>query len=142
MASADSVSMFPQAQEGQKRLVIHLEPKDNEDAFKVELIPGRVEKVDSVNHHFIGGKIQKKTLDGWGYEYYMVSLQKGGVASTRMGLGDETNLVDKFVSSKPKMIRYNSKLPIVVYLPEEAELHYQLWTTSGKESNVGIAKEE
>jgi hypothetical protein len=38
--------------------------------------------------------------------------------------------VNRFITlgSKPYLIRYNSRLPIVVYVPEGVEVRYRLWT--------------
>jgi len=37
--------------------------------------------------------------------------------------------VDRFIrlGGDPYLIRYNSRLPIVVYVPEGVEVHYRLW---------------
>jgi ecotin len=37
--------------------------------------------------------------------------------------------VDRFVTlgGKPYLIRYNSKLPVVVYVPEGFEVRYRIW---------------
>jgi ecotin len=32
----------------------------------------------------------------------------------------------------PYLIRYNSRLPIVVYVPEGVEVHYRIWTAGAK----------
>jgi ecotin len=37
--------------------------------------------------------------------------------------------VDRFITfgGEPYFIRYNSRLPIVVYVPEGAEVRYRIW---------------
>jgi ecotin len=37
--------------------------------------------------------------------------------------------VDRFVTlrGEPYLIRYNSRLPVVVYVPEGAEVRYRIW---------------
>jgi ecotin len=30
------------------------------------------------------------------------------------------------------MLRYNSKLPIVLYVPKDVEVRYRIWSASGK----------
>lgn len=118
---------FPPAPAGQKRYMIRLDPKDNEDDFKVLLVPGRIEKVDGANRHMMGGKIEEKTLQGWGYNYYEVTL--GPVAGTMMmPMGPAAEKKDRFVGMyNENYIRYNSKLPIVVYTPENCVLKYKIW---------------
>ena len=36
--------------------------------------------------------------------------------------------IKQFVSGTPLLIRYNSRLPIVVYAPEDYEIKYRIWT--------------
>jgi ecotin len=39
--------------------------------------------------------------------------------------------VARFITlgGEPYIIRYNSRLPIVVYVPEDVEVRYRIWTT-------------
>lgn len=117
---------FPPAPAGQKRFMIYLEEKPDEDDLQVKLIAGRMEKVDGCNRHFIGGKIEEKTLQGWGYNYYDVTM--GPTAGTlMMPLGEAAEKKEKFVSiNNEEFVRYNSKLPIVVYAPENAIIRYKV----------------
>jgi ecotin len=39
------------------------------------------------------------------------------------------------LGSKPYLIRHNNRLPIVVYAPEGAKVHYRVWTV-GVETKV------
>ncbi|CAD2221912.1 Ecotin, putative [Angomonas deanei] len=139
---ADYKAPYPAPTADQKRYVIYLDKKEDEDYdYKVELIPGRVEMVDGANHHFIGGKIEQKTVEGWGYSYHVVQL--GPMAGTRMRpLGDAAEKRPKFVAmGGADLIRYNSKLPIVVYVPKNAELRYRIWSATGGVEGIA-AKEE
>jgi ecotin len=36
--------------------------------------------------------------------------------------------VTQFVTTAPLLIPYNSRLPIVVYIPEGYEVRYRIWT--------------
>jgi ecotin len=38
------------------------------------------------------------------------------------------------IDGDPYLLRYNSRLPIVVYVPEGVEVRYQIWS-AGKEEN-------
>lgn len=120
---------FPKAQKGMVRYVIFLDKKLNEDLYKVEVIPGKVMNVDC-NIHELTGKTVEKDLEGWGYTYYEFSSD-GNTVSTRMACPNQVNK-NKFVSSQSVMIRYNSKLPIVIYAPQGYEIHYKIWE-AGKE---------
>ncbi|MFP6886610.1 MAG: ecotin family protein [Opitutales bacterium] len=124
---------FPKAKKGMERFVIALpEKKRGEDAgFKVELIPGKTMMTDGVNHYFMGTTLEPKNLQGWGYTYYEI---KGGhgVASTLIGIPEDQPQVEKFVQGKPLLIRYNSRLPIVIFAPKGFEIKYRIWSASDK----------
>ncbi|WP_295939055.1 ecotin family protein [uncultured Alistipes sp.] len=114
---------FPAAKEGMVRHVIYVDKKSDESLFKVEIIPGKVMSVDN-NRHILSGKIEEKNVEGWGYTYYEFTTN-GQVASTLMAsIGPK---VDKFVSSRPIMVSYNSKMPVVVYAPEGYDIQHRIW---------------
>ncbi|MBP6117221.1 MAG: serine protease inhibitor ecotin [Neisseriaceae bacterium] len=123
----DMLKPYPKAQKGEVQHVIELPQKSNEDNFKVELQFGKTLKVDC-NRHMMGGELATKTAEGWGYDYYVLG-NVGAVASTLMGCPNQEK-TDKFVTipSANQLIRYNSKLPIVVYAPEDVEVQYRIWT--------------
>ena len=60
-----------------------------------------------------------------GYDY-MVFESDGNVASTRMACPDN-EVVEKFVAAEGNFGRYNSKLPVVVFVPKGIELKYKVW---------------
>lgn len=115
---------FPKAKEGMVRYVIFLDKKTNENLYQIELIPGKVMNVDC-NIHSLIGKIEEKNLEGWGYTYYDFSSD-GNTMSTQMSCPKQENK-NKYISAQSIMIRYNSKLPIVIYAPKGYEIHYKIW---------------
>ncbi|MDH6308545.1 ecotin [Dysgonomonas sp. PFB1-18] len=115
---------FPAATEELSRYVIELEPKQDESLYQVELIPGKVMSVDC-NRHRLSGFIAEMDLEGWGYNYYEFTTE-GEVASTMMACFGPKE--DKFVTAETLMVRYNSKLPIVVYAPKGYEIKYRIWS--------------
>jgi ecotin len=117
---------YPPAEEGQIRHVIVLPYMVNEDELKVEIFVGKTMRTDSVNAKHMGGKFQSKTLEGWGYPYYVA--ETGPVASTLMAPMPGQEDVERFVSMKGELIRYNSKLPIVIYTNPDAEVRYRIWS--------------
>lgn len=124
---------FPQAEAGMVRHVIYVNKKSNESLFKVEIIPGKILNVDN-NLHRLMGVIEEKTVEGWGYTYY-VFTSNGQAASTLMATtGPKT---DKFVSAQPLMVRYNSKMPVVVYAPEGFDIQYRIWK-AGKSKSAPV----
>lgn len=133
------IAPYPEATQDQKRYAIFLTPKDHENLYKVELVVGKTIEVDSCNQYMIGGIIDKKTLDGFGYDYYEVE-QVGMPASTMMACPDD-NKHQAFVSmSAQTLIDYNSKLPIVIYAPTDVEVHYRVWSATEETINAEEAK--
>jgi ecotin len=132
MATADEaeryLKAFPPADEGQTRFVILLPPKERgEDGnFQVEIIVGKEMLTDGINQVRLGGKIESKPLQGWGFTYYQVD-KFGPVASTLIGVPPGTPMVMKFVTVPSLIIPYNSRIPLVVYVPEGSEVRYRIW---------------
>ena len=127
-ADHKNLKAFPNPAKGMARYVIELPHKDRgeENAFKVELIVGKMMLTDGVNRMFMGGKLESKSLKGWGFTYYEVA-KLGPAASTLIGVPPGTPKVEKFVAGPSQLIRYNSRIPIVVYVPVGGVVHYRIW---------------
>lgn len=119
---------FAPAGKGQTRFVIMLPHKERgEDSnFQVEIIVGKEMLTDGVNQVRLGGKIESKPLEGWGFTYYQVD-KFGPAASTLIGVPPGTPMVMKFVTVPSLIIPYNSRVPLVVYVPEGGEVRYRIW---------------
>jgi len=120
---------FPAAEKGMERFVVVLPEKTRAEEvdFKVELTPGKTMLTDGVNQVRHGSSIEARPLKGWGYTFYEVTGQDTTM-STMMAAPEGSEEVEQFVSGTPLLIRYNSRLPIVVYAPEGYELRYRIWT--------------
>lgn len=116
---------FPKQNEGQARHVIKLPQQLNESDVKVELIVGKTMKIDC-NHHMFGGVIEERTVDGWGYNYYVLPALGEG-ASTMKGCPPNSEREAFVRNSRETFVRYNSRLPIVIYTPDDVEVRYRLW---------------
>jgi len=117
---------YPAAAAGMKRIVIHLDAQADEFAWKIELSVGKVMETDGVNHIGGGAKIAEKTVDGWGYTYFEAT--QAAMMSTLIGVPPGTPKVTSFVTmAGTGPVRYNSRLPLVVYVPEGLEVRYRLW---------------
>jgi len=126
--AADTMKAFPQAEEGMVRYVLQLPKQHDESVLKVELIVGKTVQVDEVNTYFFGGHIEKETIKGWGYQRYTIN-KIGPMGGTLMAVDPNAPKVDRFITlgGEPYFIRYNSRLPIVVYVPKGVEVRYRIW---------------
>lgn len=121
---------FPEADAGMHRLVIVLpEMSRSEENYSVELVAGRIINTDGVNQVRMDTLINPRPLEGWGYTYYEVS-GSGQVASTLMAAPEGAPEVEAFVHGAPLNVRYNSRMPIVVYAPEGFEVRYRIWAAA------------
>ncbi len=132
--AADNMNAFPPAEEGMTRHVLELHPQLDESAYKVEIIVGRTLELDAANNYFYSGKIQAESMPGWGYTRYVVE-DLGMMGGTMMAVDPRAPKVDRFIQlgGGPYLIRYNSKLPVVVYAPADAEVRYRIWSAEPEE---------
>ncbi|MDN7673941.1 serine protease inhibitor ecotin [Burkholderia oklahomensis] len=129
--SAEDIKMFPAAQAGQKRAVIVLPAEKLEDDIRVELIVGKTIKVDC-NQHWFGGDLKHETVQGWGYSYYVLADAKGPAGTLMACPGQDAQEAFVPVRGSGYLLRYNSRLPIVVYVPNGFDVRYRLWYGSNE----------
>ena len=129
--SQDNMKAYPPAADGMKRVVVYLESKEEEDDYRIELMVGKTVEVDAANRFFFAGTLEEETIEGWGFPKYIVK-QIGPMAGTRIGVDPNAPKVKRFVKlgGEPKLLRYNSKLPLVVYVPKDAEVKLKVWVAS------------
>ncbi|AWY39265.1 ecotin [Pseudomonas putida] len=130
-ATLENVAPYPKAETGFTRQVIHLTPQSREDDFRVEILAGKTLSVDC-NRQRLGGTLEEKNLEGWGYPFYRLEKVSGPM-STLMACPDGKSKQDFVpVVGDGFMLRYNSKLPIVLYVPKDVEVRYRIWSASSK----------
>lgn len=134
-----NLKAFPPAEPGMKRFVIFVPEKKAEDAFRVQLLVGRTVLTDGVNRQFFGGQLETETIQGWGFDRQILR-RLGPMAGTLMAPPPGAKQVERFVTlaGEPQLLRYNSRLPLVVYVPEGVEVRYRVWRADAKTS---VAKE-
>ena len=132
--AADYLKAFPAAGEGMSRHILQLPAKENEADYRIQLIVGKRVKTDGVNRHFFTGRIEAQDVKGWGFTKYVVR-DLGSMAGTLMAVRPGTPKKEQFVplGGEPYLIRYNSKVPLVIYAPKDAEVRYRIWSAE-KES--------
>ena len=136
-AEHSELKAFPEAEEGKERFVIVLPHVERvaDNNLKVELIPGKTMQTDGVNQMRHGSILEAKPLQGWGYTFYEV-VGKDVAMSTMMAVPEGAEKKEQFVPGEPLLIRYNSRLPIVVYAPKGYEIRYRIWRA---DDNTGAA---
>lgn len=126
---ADDLKAFPPAEDGFERYYLFLPEQADESVYKVELIVGKTLQVDPNNRYFLTGEIDTESIEGWGYSRYIVKAL-GSIAGTRMATNPEAATVERFIrlGSDTFMVPYNSRLPVVIYVPQDAEVRYRIWS--------------
>ncbi|UZT77054.1 serine protease inhibitor ecotin [Ectopseudomonas chengduensis] len=134
-ATPEALKPYPAAADGYNRHVIELPAQSNEAEHKVEIIAGKTLEVDC-NQQRLGGQWQEKTVEGWGYSYYELG-QVGPAMSTLMACPDGSRK-QAFVrvGGEPQLVRYNSKLPLVIYAPKDVEVRYRVWSAAAETSTA------
>ncbi|KAK7198701.1 ecotin [Novymonas esmeraldas] len=121
---------YPAPAPGQERKVIYLPPHDaaaEQQHLRVQLIPGRHEDCEDGRLYQLTGTVVEETVQGWGYSYYVVTMGDVYVAH-RHTPSDPENATTFVALHESPILPYNSKLPIVVYVPEGAEVRYRIWS--------------
>jgi len=126
--AADNMKAFPPAAAGMVRFVLPLAPEKDEDSPKVELVVGKTVKLDAGNRYFFGGSMETVTIEGWGFDYHILR-KLGPMAGTLMAVDPDAPKVERFIAvgGEPQLLRYNSRLPLVIYVPEGVQVRYRIW---------------
>lgn len=126
VAPADALGGVPASLAGHQRHVVNLPPLDNERLHRAELLGGKTLRVDC-NRHGMDGHFAPRQVPGRPDPYWVL-VSKGEVMSTRMGCppGSERQ---QFVGAESLLVPYNSRLPLVVFVPDGFEFRWRAFDT-------------
>ncbi|SFK60278.1 Serine protease inhibitor ecotin [Porphyromonadaceae bacterium KH3CP3RA] len=122
-----ALEAYPESLEGYDRYVLFLpEIKNSQKERKVEIIPAVTTEVDC-NLHGLMGTFVEKNIEGWGYSY-LIFESDGGIRSTRKACPDDTRRTE-LVTGATHLMNYNSRLPVVVFIPKKDNfsVQYRVW---------------
>lgn len=138
-ANINDIAPYPAAQVDYERVAIYLPQLSDESQSKVDLVIGKEMMVDC-NGRGLMGRITKEELTGWGYRYYVVDDIKDGFA-TLMACPPNYENQKKFVriDSDLGLLPYNSRLPIVIYVPKGIQVKYQVW--HAEQPQIAVAEQ-
>jgi len=134
---ADEMTPYPAADAGFVRTVFRVPEVANESDRQVEIIVGRTLMVDC-NRTWFGGDLERRVAEGWGYPYFVLA-RVVGPASTRMACPPGEEPTEGFVQVRGEgyLQPYNSRLPVVTYVPEGFSVRYRIWAAG---DDVGLAE--
>lgn len=138
LLASDNLQAFPTAEAGMSRHVLVLPAQADEHSLQVQLIVGKDLPVDAHNRYFFSGRIEAQNIPGWGYSRYVVA-DLGQLAGTLMAIDPAAPKVERFITlgGDPYLVRYNSKLPLVVYVPAGSEVRYRIWAAQNPSHLIG-----
>ncbi|MFW1735996.1 ecotin family protein [Acinetobacter sp. ULE_I001] len=122
----NDLNVYPPVKKDQNRNVIVLEPKENEDDYRV-LITASIEGMQDCNTKSRSAKYTEKVVEGMQYPYYEVG-KIGDVVTTLMGCSEMPQMGEIPINlSGNTILRYNSKLPIVVYASNGIKINSKIF---------------
>jgi len=122
----NNIYIFPDPEEGYKRYVVEVFHMPDENICKVELQIGKNIYSDC-NEYKFEGKVEVKFLENNETYLYIPYIGKANAITSRQC---NERKKDKFVFlsiSDELWKKYNSAIPIVIYVPKEYEVRYRMW---------------
>jgi len=118
-----SYSMFPAPEAGEQRYIIEVPKQTDEADYRLQLFIGKEQMADC-NQHVLSGKMERRELKGWGYHYYVVRDLNNGIHTMMICRKPAER---RFVAMQSGLLRYNSRIGTVVYVPKGYTVRYRIW---------------
>jgi len=67
-------------------------------------------------------------VSGWGYPLYRLTSVAGPASTMRACPGEAKRTAFVAVNLEDPFLRYNSKLPLVIYVPDGFNVRYRTWS--------------
>lgn len=127
-AATTDISMFPAPDADQQRHVIRLPPLADETTSQVEILLSQKRQVDC-NRQRLSGNLTSQDVKGWGYPYYRLDKVIGPMTTMMACPNQQKKTAAVPVLGDGYLLRYNSKLPLVIYTPKGLDVRYRIWHT-------------
>ena len=134
-APKQDIKMFPAAQPDEQRVVIRLPKLQDESSHKIEVMISQRMTVDC-NSRRLTGDLQTLNLSGWGYSYHRLAELKGPISTLMACPADSEKMADVPVVGDGYLLRYNSRLPLVIYAPAKTQIRYRIWSADETPQNA------
>ncbi|WP_020560609.1 ecotin family protein [Thiofilum flexile] len=129
------MKLYPAAPAGYTRMSIRLPKLAGEEELLLVFRAGKQMMTDCNYKSIPHGSWREQTVQGWGLDYYTLNTN-GEVETTVMECVDKKEEKQIFVrAGDVQYVRYNSRMPIVVYVPKGYEVRYNVMVS--KSEGVG-----
>ncbi|WOP15705.1 ecotin family protein [Ottowia sp. SB7-C50] len=123
----DALRTVPEHMAGYRRHVFYLPERADENQLQVELFGGMVVEWDNCNAPVLQGEVEQHSLRGVGHTYW-VFKSDGRIIRTAMGCWPIPDHGQTFAAIASPRLDYNSRLPVVAFVPEAMTLRYRVLT--------------
>jgi ecotin len=123
-----NVNGYPKPDSKSVQKVITLAPIADEDSHYVEIMVGKKTTTDACNTYVLQGELKVDYAQDSHNHFYKFTTD-GTIMSSAVGCLD-TKTFEKVAYAQSENVKYDSKNPIVVYVPKGYEVDYKIWSSS------------
>ncbi len=123
-AATDSAHMFSADMLPEMEMhTFDLSERAIEDNSLIQVVASKTVTADC-NVRSLNVSFEKKSLEGWGYPYFVAS-ESPVMGTTLLPCDAEEKVLE---TARGELYRYNSKVPLVIYAPADLEISYRVWS--------------